>query len=132
MASPPSSRLFSVPMLLLHVALLLQIAAVAPGADAIRVNQLGYEPDAPKVAVLCSVAYLVLTRFSVVDASGTLVLSKAPGPANRFGPCLTTYRLDFSSIKKPGEYRVLASGLRSPIVRIRENAYAGAADTLLY
>lgn len=119
-------------MPLVHVALLLQIAAVAPETGAIRINQLGYQPDAPKVAVLCARGILVLTRFSVVDASGKLVLSKVPTSAKPFGPCFTSYRLDFSSIRKPGEYRVLASGLKSPVVRIRENVYAGAADTLLY
>jgi endoglucanase len=119
-------------MPLLHFALLLQIAAVAPAAGAIRINQLGYQPDAPKIAVLCSPDILVLTRFSVVDASGKIVLSDKPTQANRFGPCFTSYRLDFSSIKKSGEYRVLAAGMQSPVVRIRDDVYAGAADTLLY
>jgi len=103
-----------------------------PTAPAIRVNQLGYLPDAPKVAVLCSLTPIEVREFTVADAGGREVLKRSAVAAKPFGPCAANYRLDFSSLKSPGEYRVSAAGVVSPTVRIRADAYAGAADTLLY
>jgi hypothetical protein len=119
-------------MPLIQILALLQAGAVSPPTVAIRINQLGYLPDAPKIAVLCALERLELTGFNVSDGSGRVVLRKPGISAKAFGPCASNYRLDFSSIRKPGEYRIAAAGATSPIVRIRENAYAGAADTLLY
>ncbi|HJQ53503.1 MAG TPA: glycoside hydrolase family 9 protein [Gemmatimonadaceae bacterium] len=99
---------------------------------AIRINQLGYLPDAPKVAVLCSLAPLEVHDFTVEDAGGRRVLQRAAAAAKPFGPCVANYRLDFSTLKTPGEYRISAANVVSPVVRIRAGAYAGAADTLLY
>jgi endoglucanase len=106
--------------------------ATAPAAPAIRINQLGYLPDAPKVAVLCSLGPIEVTDFVVSAAGGNIVLQRAATSAKPFGPCVTNYRLDFSSIRTPGEYRISVAGVTSPVVRIRANSYAGAADTLLY
>jgi len=110
---------------------LAQLAASSPTA-AIRVNQLGYLPDAPKVAVFCSLDSVEIRDFIVTDAAGKTVLRRRADPARSFGPCVVNYRLDFSSVRKPGEYRVAAGAITSSMVRIREDAYAGAADTLLY
>jgi endoglucanase len=107
-------------------------AAAASPSSVIRVNQLGYLPNAPKVAVLCSLEKIELHDFVVTDASGRTVLQRPATPAKPFGPCATSYRLDFSSLKKSGEYRISAAGVTSPPVRIRGDAYVGAADTLLY
>src|SRR5439155_7826646 len=108
-----------------------QIAAAPPTA-AIRINQLGYLPDAPKVAVFCSLAQIQLSDFAIMDAKGTTILRSHAIPARSFGPCSTIYRLDFSSLTKPGGYRIVAAGITSPAIRVRKDAYAGAADTLLY
>ncbi|HST07179.1 MAG TPA: glycoside hydrolase family 9 protein [Gemmatimonadaceae bacterium] len=108
-----------------------QAAAASPPTAAIRVNQLGYLPDAPKVAVLCALGAVEVGQFSVTDAAGRKVLERPAQPARAFGPCSTTYRLDFSSIATPGEYHLTAGGVTAA-VRIRRDAYAGAADTLLY
>jgi len=112
----------------------MQVAAAAspPPQAAIRVNQLGYLPDAPKVAVFCALQKMELRTFAVTDGSGKTLIERAATPAKPFGPCVTNYRLDFSSLIETGVYRVVAGGVSSPIVRVRENAYAGAADTLLY
>jgi endoglucanase len=109
-----------------------QIATGLPGAPAIRINQLGYLPDAPKVAVFCALERIELAEFVVTDLDGNSALKQPATPAKTFGPCLASYRLDFSSLKQPGNYRISAGGVTSPVVRIRPNAYAGAADTLLY
>ena len=119
---------------MLSLALLsaIQIAAVTPTA-VIRVNQLGYLPDAPKVAVLCALQGLADVRsFVVTNASSVKVLERPAVRAKPFGPCIDAYRLDFSDVRTEGEYRITAGGLDPVAVRIRRNAYAGAADTLLY
>jgi len=107
-------------------------AAAASPPSVVRVNQLGYLPDAPKVAVFCSLEKIELRDFVVTDASGRTVLQRSATSAKPFGPCATNYRLDFSSLKKAGEYHISAGSATSPPVRIREDAYVGAADTLLY
>ncbi|MFL5597040.1 MAG: glycoside hydrolase family 9 protein [Gemmatimonadaceae bacterium] len=109
-----------------------QVAATAPPAAAIRINQLGYLPDAPKIAVFCALGKSELRSFTVTDAAGRQILQRSPLAAKRFGPCITNYRLDFSSVKATGDYHISAGGITSPLVRIRDNVYAGAADTLLY
>ncbi|MFL5528168.1 MAG: glycoside hydrolase family 9 protein [Gemmatimonadaceae bacterium] len=109
-----------------------QVAATAPPAAAIRINQLGYLPDAPKIAVFCALGKSELRSFTVTDAAGRQILQRLPLAAKPFGPCITNYRLDFSSVKATGDYHISAGGITSPLVRIRANVYAGAADTLLY
>jgi endoglucanase len=112
--------------------ILARFAAAAPLAPAIRINQLGYLPDAPKVAVFCALEKVELSGFAVIDLAGNTVLAQPAVPARAFGPCISNYRLDFSSLRQPGDYRITAGAATSPVVRIRTNAYAGAADTLLY
>ena len=107
-----------------------QVAAVS--TPVIRVNQLGYLPDAPKVAVYCALQPGDVRDFAVTSAGGDTVLRGRPIATKPFGPCAVTFRLDFSSIRKTGEYRITAGAATSPPVRIRADLYAGAADTLLY
>ena len=116
-------------LILLTVAL--QIAAAAPAA-VIRVNQLGYLPDAPKVAVLCALENVDVRIFTVIRNDSTVVLRRPALAAKPFGPCVVAYRLDFSEIRVEGSYRIVAGEAQPARVRIRRNAYAGAADTLLY
>ena len=118
-------------MLLFPILVPLQVAATSATA-AIRINQLGYLPDAPKVAVFCSLTPAELGDFVVTDTAGRKILQRQSTLDKPFGPCVASYRLDFSSVKKPGDYRITAGEITSPLVRIRANAYAGAADTLLY
>jgi hypothetical protein len=124
----------------------LQLAAAAqstPGSSVIRVNQLGYLPNGPKTAVMCVVADTTTgvsrkapssVAFAVEDTTGKSVLTRRrANAAGSFGPCAETYRLDFSSLRVTGRYRIVAQdSVRSPIIRVDANAYAGAADTLLY
>jgi hypothetical protein len=111
---------------------LAQLGAVSTASEVIRINQLGYLPNAPKVAVFCSLTKRELSTFRVTDAAGKPVLDRPAQPAKPFGPCVTIYRLDFSSITKPGSYRISAGDALSPPVRVRSDAYTAAADTLLY
>src|SRR6266851_7024462 len=99
----------------------------------IRINQLGYLPQAPKTAVVCSLDSIEIKTFTVQDEAGRVVFGpRSAIGSGSFGPCAATHRLDFSSLRKPGRYTIVAAGTASPPVRIDTNAYAGAADTLLY
>ncbi|HUQ97877.1 MAG TPA: glycoside hydrolase family 9 protein [Gemmatimonadaceae bacterium] len=115
-----------------YALLLLQSAAATAPVAVIRINQLGYLPDAPKVAVLCALHAVDVQKFNVTDASGRNILEGKATVAKPFGPCVTNYRLDFSTLKRAGNYAITAAGVTSPVIRIRADAYAGAADTLLY
>ena len=119
-------------MPLVQILALLQVGAAYPTTAVIRINQLGYLPDAPKIAVFCALEKTELRTFVVTDNYGKTLLERPATPAKPFGSCVTNYRLDFSSLRRPGEYHIAADGVSSPTVRVRDNAYAGAADTLLY
>jgi hypothetical protein len=115
---------------MLHVFL---AALAVDSTHFVRVNQVGYLPDAPKVAVVCSLDGTAVGTFHVEDERGRVVLkerrSAAAGP---LGPCAATERLDFSAVRAPGRYVVVAGAARSPAVRVGADVWAGAADTALY
>ena len=99
----------------------------------VRVNQLGYLPDAPKIAVVCSLAEREIAHFSVVNTNGRRVLGPLKAVSSgAFGPCVSTHRLDFSRLRTPGRYRIVAGTDSSREFRIGANVYRGAADTMLF
>ena len=112
--------------------LLLALAA-ADSVSFIRVNQVGYLPRAPKIAVVCSLQSTVIQTFTVRDEGRKVVYGPRPAqPAPAFGPCVSAHRLDFSSLRRAGRYTVEA-GTAAPVsVRIGEDVWAGGADTMLY
>lgn len=126
---------FSLAPALLFIALTHTVSAkpVPHARSFIRINQLGYLRDAPKTAVVCSLDEIVIRTFTIQDVSGRVVFgpNKAVSSGS-FGPCAVTHRLDFSSLRKAGRYTIVAGGAASPPIRIDSDAYAGAADTLLY
>lgn len=99
----------------------------------IRINQLGYTPDGVKVAIWCSKQQLALSSWQLVDAvSKKVVSSGSSGKAfGTYGPFKETYRLNFSSFKKPGRYYLQAGGATSPEFTIGDDVYKGAADFCL-
>jgi hypothetical protein len=98
----------------------------------VRVNQLGYVPDAPKVAVVCALRPITLTDLVVEGANGARVLGpRATHREGALGGCVETYRLDFTALQRTGSYRVRAGAYVSPDVRISDDVYTGLADTLL-
>ena len=70
--------------------------SVSPDSAAfVRINQVGYLPDAPKVAVVCALRPVALERFTVEDERGRVVLG--PLRARRdgaLGACIETWRHD--------------------------------------
>ena len=102
----------------------------------VRTNQVGYLPDGRKVAVVCVLRAERFASFTVQDDAGRTVHGPAAaGEAGAFGPCARTYRLDFSGVRTPGIYRLVAVGdgvtAMSRAVRIGAGVYQSAADTLL-
>src|SRR5687767_15739916 len=108
------------PMLMTSMMAALQIAAAAPPA-VIRVNELGYLPDAPKVAVVCALQKFAapLKSFVVTASGGNNVLQRPASAAKPFGPCIDAYRLDFCSVRAEGEYTIAAGDVAPVSVRIR-------------
>lgn len=106
----------------------------AAGADSffIRVNQIGYLPEARKVAVLCALAPADVAEFSVISITGRRAFRGAARRSGEFGPCRETFRLDFTAVRASGEYLLAAAGVTSPLVSIGSQVYRGAADTLLF
>src|SRR5690242_3878120 len=125
----PGPHTFHSAMILLSLLL-----AAAESASVIRVNQVGYLPDAPKVAILCSLSDSTrrAVSFVVRDSAGRVVAGPTKAAATGgFGACAGTWRLDFSKVRRPGTYELGVGDVRSPRVRIGANVFAGAADTLL-
>lgn len=91
-----------------------QVAALG-AADAgalIRLNQIGFLTDSPKKAFLMSARPESNATFQVVGSDGAVALA-APVPIqtgswNANYPCV--YRLDFSSVTKPGVYSIKVGG----------------------
>ena len=105
-----------------------------PGAagPAIRINHLGYLPDGPKVAVICSLDGALPASFEVHSSAGARVLG--PLPLAREGGiagCAATARLDFAAVTGEGSYTLRAGSIPPVTVQITRDAWRGAADTLL-
>src|SRR5690349_15491130 len=101
--------------MLLPVLLAAFTTAVADSTLFIRVNQVGYLPDAPKVAVACSLTPRAALSFVVRDSAGRVVLGpKRARSSGAFGPCAETQRLDFSALRRAGRYTIEAGGVSSP------------------
>jgi hypothetical protein len=118
---------------MLHLFAFAATFAIAEDSAAfIRTNQLGYRPGAPKVAVICALRPVALEEFIVEDATGAGVFG--PTRAEHAGPlaaCADTWRLDFTTLRKPGRYRLRAGSSVSSTFRIADDVYRGLADTLL-
>lgn len=100
----------------------------------IRINQLGYLPDARKVAVLLSKdAAPPVGSFEILDflTGGLVHRLTSVKSCGAFPPFASSYQLDFSVLSREGTYVLSASGVKSPAFKIRRNVYDGTADFLL-
>jgi endoglucanase len=101
-------------------------------ASYIRINQLGYLPNAVKVAVFATKGREVPGEFSLINAYSEKVVYKAQAaPAGAYGPFAQTARLDFSSIRLPAKYYLQCGSARSPVFAISDTVYRGSADFVL-
>ena len=73
----------------------------------ININQIGYEPDAEKVAVFRGNA--VVDKFDVVDEAGNVVYTgDIVGPVRNYLAFEYNWYGDFSEITEPGTYKIVA------------------------
>ena len=103
------------------------------GIAVIRINQLGYMPESIKVAVYGAKFDSKVDSFSLYDAATNNEVYKAEKPDSKgsYGPFESSYRLNFSNFKTPGEYYIKANGVTSPVFRINADVYDHTADFLL-
>ena len=96
----------------------------------IRINQAGYLPNTPKVAVLLSTDSVQLKEFTVNDARTNAVVyrGQAIGKNGAIWGMKAAFRLPFTNLTSQGAYYVKANGVCSPNFVISEDAYNGAAD----
>jgi len=107
------------------LALLLSVSVNAAEQTWIRVNHVGYLPDDPKIALLSSDVPLE-GKFVVGNHAADI------GPdQGAWGPFAHNYRLDFSSVRGPGRYRVKFGRIESPEFAIGEDAYQDVPGALL-
>jgi len=99
----------------------------------IRINQLGYEDNSIKTAVLVSIGNLNPRAFEIYDSTnGKLVWEGNKITSyGKYASFNSTFRLNFSGFNKEGEYYIKAAGVKSPVFRISNNVYKGTADFLL-
>ncbi len=121
-------RVFSV----IAIAIIALLVPVWAG-EWIRVNQLGYLPGSPKVAVYMSDEENAITEFSLVDAftGDTVRQFHTPKAAGTWGDMKSLYRLDFGNFEEPGTYRLRAGATFSPRFVIGYRVYDGTADFIL-
>jgi endoglucanase len=94
------------------VALAAPVATAAAPSAAVRVDQLGFAPGETKIAYLLAGAARPDAQFTVVDGSGSVVLSGRAGASRgawnkRYG---AVQPLDLSALKAPGTYRIRVAG----------------------
>jgi hypothetical protein len=99
----------------------------------IRINYLGYKPNGVKVAVWCSKTNDPIKTFQLISAeTKKIVFNASAGKGfGSYGPFSQTYRLNFSSFKKPGKYYLQVGKTKSAEFTVGENVYDGAADFCL-
>jgi len=99
----------------------------------IRINQLGYLPNAAKKAVLLSESDQDIKQFSIHDAltNEEMVVLNSVVSTGEFQSFKSTYILDFSKFKQEGAFYIKANLIYSPTIYINKNVYLGSADFLL-
>lgn len=126
-------KLLSITFLLLTFTFTSFFNPEEPQVAWIRINFLGYTPNGTKVAVWAGKTKEIPKQFQLVDsATGKVVYTSATGTAfGAYGPFLETLRLNFTAYKKPGSYYLKSGSVTSPVFRVADDVYAGAADFCL-
>ena len=118
-------RRLSIPLLFLAA------GTAAAQSSTIKLNQVGFLPQAHKLAVVPQGASG--TRFEVIGADGKTVFEGALGAPGRWEPSGETVRVaDFSALAQPGNYRLKVAGLAlSDPFAIKPDAYRALGDAAL-
>ncbi len=95
-------------------------AATNPARSLVRVDQVGYAQSEPKRGYLLTARAAEGTQFRIRDASGAVVLTgrvgRNAGAWN--GRYKAVHPIDFTSLRRPGRYRIEAAGATSPAFRV--------------
>lgn len=96
----------------------------------IMVNQLGFLPDSPKIAVVPAVGAMT---FDIISTDGHVVFSGPLSSAETWEVAGESIkRADFSELKSAGEYRVSVAGLKnSAPFSIGEDIYSTVHDAAI-
>ncbi|GGW51793.1 glycoside hydrolase family 9 protein [Arenibacter certesii] len=99
----------------------------------IRVNNLGYLPEAIKVAVVGSKGETTIKEFSIYEADTDKLVytSKKVEAKGAYGPFSDSHRLNFSDFQETGRFYIMANDTKSPIIKINPNVYDHTADFLM-
>ncbi len=111
------------PMLLVTLALAPATAAAAGPTGQVRVDQVGYTLEQPKVAWLLTPKARPSQVFHVEGRDGKVAFTGTAGPSNgRWSPTFHAVQpLDFSPLQRAGEFRIVVPGkpaIRSPWFRM--------------
>lgn len=99
----------------------------------IRINQLGYLPDAIKQAVFLSDEKIQINSFELFNSTTDKKVFEGkaiPVNAKIWGK-QTAYRLDFSDFHNEGGFYIVAASVHSESLRISNDIYEGVADFIL-
>lgn len=99
----------------------------------IRINQLGYLPNASKKAVLISESSSKTQEFTIHDVLTNEVYATLKSVClwGSFDKYNSNYILDFSSFKKEGAFYIKAGNIYSPTIYINKNLYINTTDKLI-
>lgn len=99
----------------------------------VRINLLGYQPSASKVAIWASKSSSLPVQFEMVEQqSGKVVYTSTDIKSfGAYGPFISTARLNFTDFRKPGKYLIRIDNIVSPEVIINEDVYRNTADFVL-
>ena len=113
--------------------LLTTVDPLDAGDSWIRINQLGYLPDAVKVAVLISEEDIRIEQFQLRNAVTDTIVYR--GETKEYDASVwgmkSAYRLDFSKFESVGGYYIQIDDIKSPCFRIANDVYNGTADFIL-
>ena len=108
------------------------LSSVSAG-EWIRINQLGYLPESPKVAVFMSEGKAAVEEYVLVEVFTGEIVKRFDNPkkANTWGRMQSVYRLDFSDFKTEGTYVLRVGETMSSRFVIGNRIYDGTADFIL-
>lgn len=108
------------------------LVELASGAEIyIRINQVAYASNSPKIAIAISQENLP-SNFSVIDSHDAVVLrGQAQTVSSSWGKIAHHAELNFSSLRIPGIYQLRIGSAQSLPVRIAVAPYARLSDQLL-
>lgn len=98
----------------------------------VRINLLGYQPKASKVAIWASKTNHMPEKFELIDQNEKVVYTSAKITSfGAYGPFTATARLNFSDFKTPGKYFIRIAEIKSPLIIIGDEVYRNTADFAL-